>query len=533
MSESGAPTWIELALERSITPSAADSAEYTSGVRLRHVANTTAEAWGQYRWIARLNSGSAAANYTDALYDSVQVLRDVYRAQPSVADAIAGTTLSPQEAERMYTANGSYVQHKYDFVTDAYDHTVHGLYHSERHIGTWIVTPSYEYKNGGPDNQELTSYGPTKFTGLYYAHIQMLNGGHYGAGDEVVDGEWSKLYGPFILYMNQAESRQDLYDDAVRLYQSEVLRWPYDFVDDEEYSSRNRGAVSGRLLVADKFDPRTANVTAANAFLWLTAPTSIHGRYTSQSKGYMYWTRAGRDGAFAFANVRAGEYELHATVVGAMDEFVSQTFAVKAATKTEVGTFTYSPPRNASTLFEIGIPDRTAAEFRNGDVYRSWGLYDLFDQQFPQSVHYAVREWRQNASQWRSQWNYAHVPIDGQSRDWTITFDSPQSAVGPYGHIRFAFASVVHCQLAIRINGTPVESIEDLNENDTAVYRDGIHGIYQTRYRTFDAKLLKANDNELVLTNQCKQRFDGIMYDYIRIELDGFIPQTATATAQS
>jgi len=201
-------------------------------------------------------------------------------------------------------------------------------------------------------------------------------------------------------------------------------------------------------------------------------------------------------------------------------------------TITNVGSITYIPPRNAPTLFEIGIPDRTAAEFHNGDVYRHWGLYDIFDEQFPKSVNYAVGQWRQSPSQWRSDWNYAHVPSNGSHRDWTITFDVDQiSTIGPNGYIRIAFASVVHCQLAIQLNGTPIQSIEDLNENDTAVYRDGIHGIYQTRSRTFSTKLLIGKGNRFVLTNQCTSRLDGIMYDYIRVELDGYQPTPPSAVA--
>lgn len=38
-----------------------------------------------------------------------------------------------------------------------------------------------------------------------------------------------------------------------------------------------------------------------------------------------------------------------------------------AGQKIEVGTVIYDPPRNGPTLWEIGIPDRTAAEFYTPD----------------------------------------------------------------------------------------------------------------------------------------------------------------------
>ena len=51
-------------------------------------------------------------------------------------------------------------------------------------------------------------------------------------------------------------------------------------------------------------------------------------------------------------------------------------------------------------------------------------------------------------------------------------------------------------------------------------HRDGIRGYWFERNVPFDAALLKAGTNVLKLTNPARSWVDGVLYDYLRLELD-------------
>ena len=52
------------------------------------------------------------------------------------------------------------------------------------------------------------------------------------------------------------------------------------------------------------------------------------------------------------------------------------------------------------------------------------------------------------------------------------------------------------------------------------MHRDGIRGYWFERSVAFDASLLKAGTNVIKLTNPARSWVDGVLYDYLRLELD-------------
>ena len=51
------------------------------------------------------------------------------------------------------------------------------------------------------------------------------------------------------------------------------------------------------------------------------------------------------------------------------------------------------------------------------------------------------------------------------------------------------------------------------------MHRDGIRGYWQEKDVTFDASLLKAGVNVIQLTNPGRNWVEGVLYDYLRLEL--------------
>jgi len=69
------------------------------------------------------------------------------------------------------------------------------------------------------------------------------------------------------------------------------------------------------------------------------------------------------------------------------------------------------------------------------------------------------------------------------------------------------------------VNDQPAGRVTDLTYNAT-INRDGIGGYWKEHDVEFDAALMKAGANSLTLTIPEGGLTSGIMYDYVRLELD-------------
>ncbi|KAK9930124.1 hypothetical protein M0R45_027179 [Rubus argutus] len=244
----------------------------------------------------------------------------------------------------------------------------------------WQITPSEEFKSGGPLKQCLTSHvGPTT--------LAIFHSTHY-SGEELIiqfgsNEPWKKVFGPVYFYLNSlvdgADPIQQLWEDAKQQMNNEVQSWPYYFPASKDFLSPNqRGTVSGRLLVC--YDDK--DVPGNGTLVGVAAPGDV-GSWQLECKGYQYWTKADNNGCFSIHGVRPGTYNLYAWVPGC---------------DVDVGTLVYEPPRTGPTLWEIGVPDRTAAEFyipdpnpkyinklyvNHTERFRQYGLWERYADLYP------------------------------------------------------------------------------------------------------------------------------------------------------
>jgi rhamnogalacturonan endolyase len=263
---------------------------------------------------------------------------DIQRYMPSEADRDAprGALLAYKEAvllvDPVEPQFKGEVDDKYQYSLDNKDNAVHGWISSNHHpsipaVVFWVITPSNEFKSGGPMKRELTSHvGPTS--------LAMFLGTHY-VGDDIVlrlgDGEhWKKVLGPVFIYLNSSPSRRSragggdvavrgLWDDAKARARAEAGRWPYSFPESPDFAKAgDRGSVTGTLVVRDRFASKGGDVPAATAFVGLAAPGGQPGSWATQCKGYQFWTTAAASGAFTLGGVRAGVYRRTASTRGCL-----------------------------------------------------------------------------------------------------------------------------------------------------------------------------------------------------------------------
>ncbi|XWS25412.1 hypothetical protein CRYUN_Cryun27aG0066000 [Craigia yunnanensis] len=217
-----------------------------------------------------------------------------------------------------------------------------------------------------------------------------------------------------------------------------------------------------------------------------------------------------------------------------------------------MGDLVYEPPRDGPTLWEIGIPDHTAAEFyvpdsnptyinklyvNHPERYRLYGLWERYAELYPDGdLVYTVR-----VSDYTKDWFFAQVTRKKddntyQGTTWQIKFKLDGADESETYRLRLALATahaselqaynfIVHhfCDLVeVRVNDpdaiSPLFSSGQIGKDNT-IARHGIHGLYRLYNVDISGNLLLEGDNTIFLTQpKSTSPFQGIMYDYIRLE---------------
>src|SRR5262249_45006699 len=106
----------------------------------------------------------------------------------------------------------------------------------------------------------------------------------------------------------------------------------------------------------------------------------------------------------------------------------------------------------------------------------------------------------------------------GSATTWTVTFDLPAAPRGK-ATLRLAISGVGTRTLIGEMNDESIGNVSNLVYNAT-INRDGIGGDWSEHNLAFDATLMKQGKNVLALTVPAGGLTSGIIYDYLRLELD-------------
>ncbi|CAN1288417.1 Rhamnogalacturonate lyase [Linum perenne] len=407
------------------------------------------------------------------IFKYMAVSDEIQKIMPEYIDRTKGKPLAYPEAvlltDPVDPVFKGQVDDKYQYSMEMKDHRLKGWVSENPKIGFWVISPSEEYAAGGPVKPELTCHcGPialAMFTSVHYSGLDMHT--------EYKNGEpWKKVFGPVFIYLNSIVPSNDyaaLWKDAKAQMEKEVQNWPYSFVQSPDYlPADKRGTVSGQLLVDDNWVP-------------------------------------GVVGSFK-----------HPDLVN-----------VQPGGEVKLGPVTYKAPRNGPTLWEIGIPDRSAAEFYVPDPdpqYRQYGLWERYTQLYPKTdLVFEVGK-----SNYSKDWFFAHVlresgPNNYIPTTWQIIFDLPDVAPAGNYTLQLALASAQETNTFVYVNDlnakTPAFATERVGK-DNAIARHGIHGIYWFFTAGLPSKLFVKGKNTIFLKSArgCQSALSGVMYDYIRLE---------------
>ncbi|KAK4263052.1 hypothetical protein QN277_028528 [Acacia crassicarpa] len=473
------------------------------------------------------------------------ISRKRQRVMPTAEDRNSGQTLAYPEAKLLNNAKNprirGEVDDKYQYSAENKGNRVHGWisFDSEPHTGFWVIAPSNEFRNAGPHKQDLTSHvGPTS--------LAMFVSTHY-AGTSVSinfeEGEtYKKVFGPIFVYLNSAPSQDNLdslWSDAVRQSNEEVRSWPYDFPRSPDFIlPHERGTVKGQLRVRDWFKKGWGIINAKFAYVGLALPGE-NGSWQRESKGYQFWTQADENGYFEIKYVIPGDYNFYAWVPGFIGDYrYNATITIKPGGVIKLGSLVYSPPRNGPTIWEIGVPDRSAGELyipdpdpklvnrlyqndpRNG--FRQYGLWERYTDLYPEKdLVYNVGIHKHDKN-----WFFAHVARRTgnqtyQPTTWQIKFEVKDDTSGNYT-LQVAIASANDAKLQVWFNDP--RDVDPHFETarmgkDNAIARHGIHGLYSLISVEVPSDRFKKGNNIIYLKqSEASGSFQGVLYDYLRLE---------------
>jgi rhamnogalacturonan endolyase len=297
-------------------------------------------------------------------------------------------------------------------------------------------------------------------------------------------------------------------------------------------------------------------------------PNPDAGSWIHDARFYQFFNDGTPDGKFEITKVRPGTYTLHATADGVLGDFAQANITVEPGKTIDLGKLVWKPVRFGKQLWEIGTPDRAADDFLKGDGANVWLWgWDLrYALLFPNGLTYTVGK-----SDPKKDWFFEEVPtatnlsfvnpdakdpanqrygwvkaeslkqypqtdqggpwrVYGRGKEtvWTIKFNMPKDGQG-MAALRTGIAGVngLRGGLAVAVNGKYAGALGDASnpDNPHLINTDALRyntdkGLWQQRTLKFDASMLKKGENTMTFTVPAGEVSSGIVWDYLRLELD-------------
>lgn len=448
------------------------------------------------------------------LYDTL-MLHDNLKGPAKYTFNPQGFYSYPDIYQATYRLPSGQVDAKHEWQNYELESPVLGYCNKEN--GLWFIIPS---------GDSLDAYIPTQVntSANHNIFVIFLEGKYYNNTAVRVTEDFEKLYGPFYWHINSGENREELWVDAKCRAREEINKWPYKWVENQKY--HQRGTLKGKVTINGEHSPE-------NAWVILSKPREdirddYYGEWMLNTNPYRYWTKTNSDGSFEINNIRPDNYDLFVWKPGIYGECQKKDIIIRAEMSIDVGMLILIPVAKGKLVWQIGVPNRTVTEYKNGNNFHQWDNFLRYRKDFPNDVNYIIGK-----SDFSKDWNYLHpetVKGEYKAVTWTVKFDLEKIPEGnPLLTIVYGGRDA---NLDIVLNGNKIgELIMDIKHIGANI-RSAPYGELLKKEYEFNKNILVEGENTLLFTfdnslvdEQAKMDsfrqswYHHIGYDFIRLEM--------------
>ncbi len=411
---------------------------------------------------------------------------DKYAVQSPLMGVLPEQRIVRKIQDVTYLLSNRQIWCKYDYCLFNYQFLCYGM--AGHNTGLWMTWPSTGFCNGGPLRQELTVHQQHVGDRLAKNNIlAMIDGAHFGEVSLRVPraDNWTKFFGPMFIYVNNGPSLMGLYRQARAVARRQRAQAPFHWLHSADYPLA-RGGVEGDVHMTNGHNPAGA---------WAIISGNGNADWALQGKSYNYWTKVKPGGRFTIGKIRPGVYKLSICGGNQFQDYVQHNIHIAADRMTNLGIIHWTPANRGKTLWEIGVANRSAREFFDGNNVRHYRNFVRYLKNFPDDVTYTI-----GRSTPARDWNFAQWGWYSKKPYWTIKFNMPKQQHGQ-ATLTFGFCAALMSRggLAVTLNGKRI-AVLHLTRSGAAVYRSGGQDSkYQVRYVKFNANRLQAGLNRITL----------------------------------
>jgi rhamnogalacturonan endolyase len=352
----------------------------------------------------------------------------------------ATTYLGSSKSDPYVTQYSDYFT-KYTLAESWRNHDVHGQYsdgstsQDGSTFGAWLVHNTRETYYGGPLHSDLV------VDGIVYNYMVA---GHHGAPVPNITHGFDRTWGPQYYYFNKGgpeTSLDELRADASQYADSE---WNAEFYDSIAQHVPNFAPSTRRVTFEGKVDlPKGSK----RPIIVLSENKQDFQLNVFNTSSLQYWAEIDASGTYRIPRVVHGTYRVTIYADGIFGWFIQDDVKISNCHKGQ--DFSWSEESSGTEIWRIGIPDKSAGEYRHGyapdtskslqpEQYRIyWAQYD-YPKEFPDGVKFHVGQ-----SSEAQDLNYIHwsffpskanhlrsEPYYENVNNWTVTFDLEKEQLG-------------------------------------------------------------------------------------------------------
>lgn len=295
--------------------------------------------------------------------------------QPTSAHMISGSRIQDEtyELDDGSLYSNSKIYSKYDYAGYFKENDFWGQFGHE--YGFWFIPANRSYYDGGPLNQDLLLH----YDGLI---LNYMASSHLGKDQFKIPVGWSKVYGPWCLYLNEGKNK--IKDAQIRA-KKEQANWPYQWVNETGYFNE-AVTIKGKIKINQQLPKDQLQLVLSQA--------CSNNDFLKVQDGYSFDAVTNKQGDFVLEKVRPGNYVVYVYSIGGkiVGTYKLADKQVTGESIQDWGTLNWRI-KETKTIWQIGESTHTTAGFKFSDQLRNYIWQDSVPANYDFEIGAADNDW--------------------------------------------------------------------------------------------------------------------------------------------